>query len=1192
MAVAARRLAGRRAAGAPTEGRAVTQPAAPVPLKALQRQLKLLVDDLRDQSEALPELNAWLHGQYDAAYTARRTGGTYEPWRDEQVELAAVAWLLGTVFVRFCEDNHLVNGVWIGGPGGGVDAAVQAKTAYFQENFRHNDRHWLRHAFEHLRKLRATAALFDEHNPVWRFDISADAAAALLDFWQRGAGLATFRSLDTRFLGDLYQDLSQDARKRYALLQTPEFVEEFILNLTLDESLREYGLADTSLIDPTCGSGHFLLGAFRRLHARWLRDAPNMDPRERVQKALDQVTGVDINPFAVAIARFRLLVKAMQACGETSLETAPGFRIRLATGDSLLKWGREESSHQGDMLAAIATGNAFAYFTEDADLLANYLRPGQYTVVVGNPPYITVKDKALNQRYRATYDACYREYALSVPFAQRFFSLARSQRASGRAGFVGQITANSFMKRDFGRKLIEEFFTHKVELDAVIDASGVRIADHGTPTVILIGRNRLPLQGLAVRTAMARRSDPPGFSGATGPTWRAIVAQLDHVGSDSEWISVRDVPRSQLAVHPWSLRGGGATELFKAIAAGQRIDLGSKANEIGLAVITGEDAAFVVNRTNAIVSRRIPIRAGAEGTDLRDWTLSKPTWLLSPYDEAWKLAPAREILPLLRFLWPVRELLYTRKRFGVSLRNHGAHWYEWREIYRSKLHDRWIVSWPLVATHNHFYLQLSPIAFKHSAPVATFDASVGEGECVGLLGLLNSSTACFWMKQVCHDKGSGGIGGGVASEDWERFYEFNPTRMCAFPISNSIPTIRSKRMNQLADNLGKTRPDVVFGSAALNRERLNQARADHDKILGKMIAIQEELDWEVYRLYGLVDEDLTAPEECLPVLRLGERAFEIILARKMARGEVETQWFARHGSTPITEIPERWPAPYKAMVERRIRVIEERSDIALIERPECKRRWAAKPWEVQEKDALRDWLLDRLEGEHLWREAGRARVLSVAQLADRIGADAEFRSVLALYCGREDYDLAAELTKLTASEAVPFFAAYRYKPSGLAKRRQWEETWDLQRREDAGEEVGRIPVPPKYKSEDFARKSYWDNRGKLDVPKERFVLYPKAGRDTDKTPVLGWAGWDHLDQAQALATLYYDRKSSEGWDAGRLLPLLAGLVELEPWLRQWHAEPAPAYPSGPAAFYTQVVIDTELAALGRGRADLTAEKLS
>lgn len=34
------------------------------------------------------------------------------------------------------------------------------------------------------------------------------------------------------FLGDLYQDLSEQARKDYALLQTPEFVEEFILDRT------------------------------------------------------------------------------------------------------------------------------------------------------------------------------------------------------------------------------------------------------------------------------------------------------------------------------------------------------------------------------------------------------------------------------------------------------------------------------------------------------------------------------------------------------------------------------------------------------------------------------------------------------------------------------------------------------------------------------------------------------------------------------------------------------------------------------------------------------------------------------------------------------------------------------------------------------------------------------------------------
>ncbi|WP_305016969.1 hypothetical protein [Mycobacterium tuberculosis] len=47
---------------------------------------------------------------------------------------------------------------------------------------------------------------------------------------------------NTRFLGDLYQDLSEAARKRYALLQTPEFVEEFILDRRLHRPRLEHPL--------------------------------------------------------------------------------------------------------------------------------------------------------------------------------------------------------------------------------------------------------------------------------------------------------------------------------------------------------------------------------------------------------------------------------------------------------------------------------------------------------------------------------------------------------------------------------------------------------------------------------------------------------------------------------------------------------------------------------------------------------------------------------------------------------------------------------------------------------------------------------------------------------------------------------------------------------------------------------------
>jgi len=144
---------------------------------------------------------------------------------------------------------------------------------------------------------------------------------------------------------------------------------------------------------------------------------------------------------------------------------------------------------------------------------------------------------------------------------------------------------------------------------------------------------------------------------------------------------------------------------------------------------------------------------------------------------------------------------------------------------------------------------------------------------------------------------------------------------------------------------------------------------------------------------------------------------------------------------------------------------------------------------------------------------------------------------------------------LVKGEAVPYLAAMRYKPSGLRKWEQWLETWASQRREDAGEDVGEIPVPPKYTSADFL-PGVWTHRGKLDVPKERFISYPGAEIGNDASTVVGWAGWDHLERARALAT-WLLQAERDGQGVEKLTPLIAGLAELVPWVLQWFNEPNP-----------------------------------
>ncbi len=658
-------------------------------LKDLQRLLKDFEEDLRERTIEVSEIDEKLRAQYAEAKDAGRTGQAFEVWRDEFLTQVAVAWILGCVFVRFMEDNGLVETSRLSGPGERRQRALDQHELYFQapERRTHSDREYLLEVFEQTQKLPAARELFDgTHNPLWAVGLSGDGATKLLQFWQRldpetGALDHDFTDPDwnTRFLGDLYQDLSESARKKYALLQTPEFVEEFILDRTLTPAIEAFGFQEVRLIDPTCGSGHFLLGAFHRLFDLRVKHEPGANPRELVQRALDQVYGVDLNPFAVAIARFRLLVEALKACGVKRLSDAPVFHENLAVGDSLLHGKRPGMlGARQEFLDSSDDPLRHVYQTEDAEALRRILGQ-QYHAVVGNPPYITVKDKALNQAYRDVYSSCHRKYSLGVPFTQRFFEMAPPGDEGRQAGFVGMITSNSFMKREFGKKLIEETLP-KLDLTHVIDTSGAYIPGHGTPTVILFGRSRLPV-GDTIRAAMGIRGEPETPSKPSqGKVWQAIVTQLDTPGSESEFISVSDYSRERFAEHPWSLSGGGAAELKELIEGAARNRLGELVDSIGFGAILGEDDAFgAPTKSNRL--RLLPNdmkRPLVEGDLVRDWTLSSEISVLFPYDEQVRL---RSDPVIFQWLWPLRTVLWSRADFSkATYREAGRPFWEYHQI--------------------------------------------------------------------------------------------------------------------------------------------------------------------------------------------------------------------------------------------------------------------------------------------------------------------------------------------------------------------------------------------------------------------------------------------------------------------------------------------------------------------------------
>ena len=1180
---------------------------APQLLADLTRLLKRLEDDLRQRIAEVAELKAGLQAEWQAARDAHRTAETFESWADQVITQAGVHWLLSCVFLRFIEDNELVERPWLGGTpvSGRLALARDRHEAYFREKPLESDRDYLLACFREGGALPGLHTFFDEaHNPVFRLGISGDAAMALRHFLQQvdpntGALAHDFTDPDwnTRFLGDLYQDLSEAARKRYALLQTPEFVEEFILDRTLTPAIREFGFREARMIDPTCGSGHFLLGGFRRLVDEWIQHEPARNPRDIAQRALDAVAGVDLNPFAVAISRFRLLVAALRVSGVNRLTEAPDFKLNVAIGDSLLHGKRFGMTATDGMFEGAehyaSTVLAHAYASEDIDEV-NRILGRQYHVVVGNPPYIVVKDAALNAAYRQRYGSCHRQYSLGCPFTERLFELAITGNGQP-AGFVGLITANSFMKREFGTKLIEQVLP-RLDLTHVVDTSGAYIPGHGTPTVILLGRHRMPVASV-VRTVMGIKGEPstPGEP-AHGFVWTAIVTQVDRVGSESEYVSVADTPRGTFAKHPWSIGGGGATNLKESVEAHSRETLGDAGADIGYGAVTRENEAYILGEA---AIRRVGISTAlmkplVDGESVRDWSTVGATASIWPYDQTTLDAFATPALE--RYLWPLRPGLSTRVAYGKTQIERGLKWFEYSMFFKNRFATPLSITFAFVSTHNHFVLDHGGKVFIQSAPIIKLPLGASEDNHLGLLGLLNSSVACFWMKQVMHDKGNGGIGGGIASEDWERFYEFTSTGLKDFPLAADRPLALARHICALSNQLAAKLPAALLaGRAGLpDRATIGSARGFAASLERQMIAAQEELDWQCYRLYGLVPPHVEALEltsSALPAVALGERAFEIVLARRIAAGRETTTWFERHGSKPITDIPSHWPEDYRQVVQHRIDLIERNRNIGLIERPEYKRRWNTPARDDLERAALREWLLDRLEVPRLWPASGDdpPQITTVDRLADAVRADTGFMQIAELYAGHADFDVTQVIAELVAGESVPFLPVLRYADTGLRKRAQWEATWALQRREDAGEKVGKIPVPPKYQSKDFLKADFWRLRGGLDVPKERWVSYPGCERGSDTSLPIAWAGWSHLQRATALAAYYLEMKENEGWEPVRLQPLLAGLLELVPWLEQWHNEIDPAYGERMGTYYRGFV-NEEARALGFTLDDLRAWK--
>ena len=309
-----------------------------------------------------------------------------------------------------------------------------------------------------------------------------------------------------------------EVRKAGGVFYTPTFIVDYIVINTLGKlllGLTPKEAARLKILDPACGSGTFLLGAFQYLldwHLQWYADAEH-DPEKwakgkdaviyqskdgwklttakKKEILLNNIFGVDIDAQAVEVTKLSLLLKVIEDPGQLSMldeRILPDLGKNIQCGNSLIGtdyWDGQLIVDEEER----ARVNAFDWKAAFPEVFAQ----GGFDAVLGNPPYVLGRetfDDKLKQYFSKHYDAFGGKYDLYIYFTEKAASLLK---AGGKLGFI---IPNTVLVNENAIKL-RQFILNKTQLDVIRVFDKRVFADAQVESVIIIASScpRNPLGG-------------------------------------------------------------------------------------------------------------------------------------------------------------------------------------------------------------------------------------------------------------------------------------------------------------------------------------------------------------------------------------------------------------------------------------------------------------------------------------------------------------------------------------------------------------------------------------------------------------------------------------------------------------------------------------------------------------------------